>query len=157
MLGLQIWNRNPCSGIVAAMNVQGSSWDRRRRQFFQHDPQPRPLTGTIRPCDVPVWHQMAPDDEDAPRQLQGTAPSLETGCQHVQDLTCLVRRAFACACGSRLQAPCHVCASAAAGPHRLAVSLQVALVRQSAATVRLRPVQAVCRSLRACGLPAATA
>ena len=69
---LQVWNRNPCSGIVAAMHVQGSSWDRRRRQFYEHDPHPPPLSCDIRPCDVPQWQHMVPEDMPPARQLPGT-------------------------------------------------------------------------------------
>ena len=75
--GAQVWNRNPCSGIVAAMNVQGSSWDRRRRQFYVHDANPPALSGSIRPCDVPQWQHMVPEDVPGPRQLSGACRSMK--------------------------------------------------------------------------------
>ncbi len=33
----------PLNGVVAALHLQGSSWDRSRRKFFVHDPAPKPL------------------------------------------------------------------------------------------------------------------
>ena len=49
---LQLWNANPCSGVVAVMNLQGASWDRSRRRFYVHNASPPPLTTTVRVTDV---------------------------------------------------------------------------------------------------------
>ncbi len=49
---LQLWNANPCSGVVAVMNLQGASWDRSRRRFHVHNASPPPLTTTVRVTDV---------------------------------------------------------------------------------------------------------
>ena len=57
---LQVWNRNTHSGIVGAFNVQGSSWDRRKRQFHMHNHSPPVLSTRITPADVPDWEPMAP-------------------------------------------------------------------------------------------------
>ena len=47
-----MWNANACNGVVGAFNLQGASWDRRRRRFFGHDAAPPALTATVRVTDV---------------------------------------------------------------------------------------------------------
>jgi len=41
---LKVWNVNRYCGILAVFNLQGSSWDRSKRQFFTHDSSPKPLS-----------------------------------------------------------------------------------------------------------------
>jgi hypothetical protein len=50
---LQVWNLNACGAVVGVFNIQGSSWDRRRRRFHTHDVAPPVLTAAVRPLDVP--------------------------------------------------------------------------------------------------------
>ncbi len=43
---------NRQGGVVGVFHLQGSSWDRRRRQFVMHDKSPAPLTTLVSPADV---------------------------------------------------------------------------------------------------------
>ena len=49
----QVWNRNPCSAVVGAFNIQGSAWSRARRRFHTHDAAPPALETAVGPADVP--------------------------------------------------------------------------------------------------------
>jgi len=40
---------------VGAFNLQGAAWDRRRRQFIQHDARPPALEAIVRPSDVEAF------------------------------------------------------------------------------------------------------
>jgi len=46
---------NACGGCVGAFNLQGAAWDRRRRQFIQHDARPPALEAIVRPSDVEAF------------------------------------------------------------------------------------------------------
>eukprot|EP00898_Chlorokybus_atmophyticus_P002255 jgi/Chlat1/302/Chrsp1S03062 len=48
----KVWNHNKTGGVLAAFNVQGASWDRTKRAFTTHDPQPPTLEATLSPRDV---------------------------------------------------------------------------------------------------------
>ena len=50
---LKLWTRNSFSGLVAAFNVQGSSWDREKRKFLVHDETPVPVDTMVGAADVP--------------------------------------------------------------------------------------------------------
>jgi raffinose synthase len=50
---LKIWNINPVCGVVAAFNVQGSSFCRQRRKFHSHNVAPLAVTTVVGPADVP--------------------------------------------------------------------------------------------------------
>ena len=76
---LQVWNRNTHSGIVGAFNVQGSSWDRRKRQFHMHNHTPPILSTLITPADVPDWEPLAPTSHMLVRQPSGS-PGLRCAC-----------------------------------------------------------------------------
>ncbi|GAX76619.1 hypothetical protein CEUSTIGMA_g4065.t1 [Chlamydomonas eustigma] len=52
---MKLWNVNPYCGVVGIFHLQGSSWDRTRRKFFEHDKGPRPLTGQVRPRDIETF------------------------------------------------------------------------------------------------------
>jgi len=49
---LKVWNVNRYCGILAVFNLQGSSWDRSKRQFFTHDSSPKPLSVQVMATDV---------------------------------------------------------------------------------------------------------
>ena len=44
---LQVWNVNACGGIVGVFHLQGSSWDRNKRQFQIHDKSPQELQSKV--------------------------------------------------------------------------------------------------------------
>jgi raffinose synthase len=50
---LKLWTRNRFSALVAAFNVQGSSWDRSRRKFLAHNDSPDPVEAMIGSTDIP--------------------------------------------------------------------------------------------------------
>jgi Raffinose synthase or seed imbibition protein Sip1 len=58
---LQVWNMNQVNGLLFVANVQGASWDRRRRCFVTHEPAPptlqasRPASHNIRHTDLLQW------------------------------------------------------------------------------------------------------
>ena len=52
-----MWNRNPVNGMVGVFHVQGSSWSRKKRQFYTHDPSPPVLETLVRPTDVHTFVQ----------------------------------------------------------------------------------------------------
>ena len=54
-MSLQVWNVNACSGCVGVFNLQGAAWDRRKRQFIQHEPRPPALEAVVRPVDVEAF------------------------------------------------------------------------------------------------------
>jgi hypothetical protein len=47
-LALQVWNANACNAVVGAFNLQGSSWDRTRRQYRIHNSRPPTLDTEVR-------------------------------------------------------------------------------------------------------------
>mmetsp|Transcript_5155 Transcript_5155/g.14425 ORF Transcript_5155/g.14425 Transcript_5155/m.14425 type:complete len:586 (-) Transcript_5155:513-2270(-) len=49
---LKVWNRNAVGGIVGVFNIQGASWDRRRRSFWIHTKNPPTLSAHVCPSDV---------------------------------------------------------------------------------------------------------
>ena len=40
---------------MGVFNLQGAAWDRRKRQFIQHDARPPALQATVRPVDVEAF------------------------------------------------------------------------------------------------------
>lgn len=50
-----MWNVNPCNAIVAAFNLQGSAWDRNRRQYLTYTSKPPTLRTEIRVSDVALF------------------------------------------------------------------------------------------------------
>ncbi len=55
---MQIWNVNKHTGIVGVFNLQGSSWDRSRRQYFVHDATPPTLDVLVCPRDVEPFRSL---------------------------------------------------------------------------------------------------
>ena len=56
---LQVWNANACNAVVGAFNLQGSAWDRKKRQYTTYTSNP-PMLGTdICVKDVPVFSPAA--------------------------------------------------------------------------------------------------
>jgi len=53
----QVWNTNPVNGLVGVFNVQGSSWSRKKRRFFTHDPFPPVLETLVTPTHVHSFAQ----------------------------------------------------------------------------------------------------
>jgi hypothetical protein len=51
----QVWNANTCNAVVGAFNLQGSAWDRRKRQYTTYTAKPPTLSAEIRVKDVPVF------------------------------------------------------------------------------------------------------
>eukprot|EP00873_Tetraselmis_striata_P002585 jgi/Tetstr1/422849/TSEL_013640.t1 len=49
---LKVWNVNSVSSIVGVFNIQGASWDRKRRRFHIHDAAPPALWTRVRASDV---------------------------------------------------------------------------------------------------------
>ena len=45
------WNTNAVTGVLAAFNLQGARWDRKRRRFTGRDDVPS-VTARLRPADV---------------------------------------------------------------------------------------------------------
>jgi len=56
-LRLQVWNTNPVNGLVGVFNVQGSSWSRKKRRFYTHDPSPPVLETLVTPTHVHSFAQ----------------------------------------------------------------------------------------------------
>ena len=52
---VQVWNANTCNAVVGAFNLQGSAWDRKKRQYATYDSHPPALSTEIRVRDVPVF------------------------------------------------------------------------------------------------------
>ena len=52
---MQVWNANACNAVVGAFNLQGSAWDRRKRQYTTYTAKPPTLSAKIRVKDVPVF------------------------------------------------------------------------------------------------------
>ena len=52
---MQVWNANTCNAVVGAFNLQGSAWDRKKRQYTTYNSKPPTLTTEIRVKDVPVF------------------------------------------------------------------------------------------------------
>ncbi|EIE27114.1 raffinose synthase [Coccomyxa subellipsoidea C-169] len=51
---LKVWNANACNAVVGAFNLQGSSWDRTRRQYRIHNSKPPTLKTEVLPSPCPV-------------------------------------------------------------------------------------------------------
>lgn len=49
-----MWNVNACNAVVAAFNLQGSAWDRSRRQYLTHVKDPPLLETEVCVSDVPL-------------------------------------------------------------------------------------------------------
>lgn len=58
-MALQVWNANACNAVVGAFNLQGSAWDRRKRQYITYNSKPPTLSAEIRVRDVPVFSSPA--------------------------------------------------------------------------------------------------
>lgn len=54
---MQVWNINPVNGVVGVFNVQGSSWSRKKRAFYTHDPNPPVLQTLVTPTDIHTFAQ----------------------------------------------------------------------------------------------------
>ena len=54
MVIVQVWNANACNAVVGAFNLQGSSWDRTRRQYRIHNSKPPTLKTEVLPSPCPV-------------------------------------------------------------------------------------------------------
>ncbi|KAL0042463.1 hypothetical protein WJX79_000575 [Trebouxia sp. C0005] len=54
---LKVWNKNPVNGLVGVFNVQGSSWSRKKRRFYTHDPSPPVLETLVTPTHVHSFAQ----------------------------------------------------------------------------------------------------
>jgi raffinose synthase len=52
---LQVWNANACTAVVGAFNLQGSAWDRRKRQYTTYTAKPPTISAEVRVKDVPVF------------------------------------------------------------------------------------------------------
>ena len=65
---VQVWNVNAHTGIVGVFNLQGSSWDRVRRQYFVHDASPPKLHTLVRPFDIEPFRRQQQE-----RQQQHTS------------------------------------------------------------------------------------
>lgn len=48
---------NPVNGLVGVFNVQGSSWSRKKRAFYTHDPNPPVLETLVTPTDIHTFAQ----------------------------------------------------------------------------------------------------
>lgn len=68
--GAQVWNVNSVSSIVGVFNIQGASWDRKRRRFHIHDAAPPALWTRVRASDV--W-PIASSLEDGRAQVRASA------------------------------------------------------------------------------------
>jgi raffinose synthase len=49
---LKIFNLNAMTGMIGAFNVQGASWNIKRRNYVSHDANPPALVAKIKPADV---------------------------------------------------------------------------------------------------------
>ena len=49
---LKIWNVNEITGMLGAFNVQGASWNIKRRNYYAHDSHPPALVAKVKPADV---------------------------------------------------------------------------------------------------------
>lgn len=79
-MSAQVWNVNACGGCVGVFNLQGAAWDRKRRQFFQHDARPPALEALVCPADVEAFSAACdphahPDDRPAPPTPAAAAPA----------------------------------------------------------------------------------
>ncbi len=54
-MAMQVWNANTCNAVVGAFNLQGSAWDRKKRQYTTYTTTPPTLDTEIRVKDVPVF------------------------------------------------------------------------------------------------------
>ena len=54
-MAMQVWNANTCNAVVGAFNLQGSAWDRKKRQYATYTAKPPTLSTEIRVKDVPVF------------------------------------------------------------------------------------------------------
>lgn len=59
---------NPVVGVVGVFNLQGASWDRRRRKFCVHDRNPAALSAAVAPADVETFRGGAAAGADRQRQ-----------------------------------------------------------------------------------------
>jgi hypothetical protein len=65
-----VWNVNACNAVVGAFNLQGSAWDRTRRQYTTYTKSPPTLSAEVRVRDVPPF---VADDLRQRRQRQRSA------------------------------------------------------------------------------------
>lgn len=54
---LKVWNRNTCSGVVAAFNCQGATWSQHYARYQTRDRNPSPVDVVVRPTDVEGWEE----------------------------------------------------------------------------------------------------
>ena len=59
-MAAQVWNANTCNAVVGAFNLQGSAWDRSKRQYATYTSKPPTLSTEIRVRDVPVFSGSQP-------------------------------------------------------------------------------------------------
>ena len=59
-MAVQVWNANTCNAVVGAFNLQGSAWDRSKRQYATYTSKPPTLSTEIRVRDVPVFSASQP-------------------------------------------------------------------------------------------------
>jgi len=52
MTVLKIFNLNAVTGMIGAFNVQGASWNIKRRNYYAHDTNPPALVARVKPADV---------------------------------------------------------------------------------------------------------
>ena len=79
-MSAQVWNVNACGGCVGVFNLQGAAWDRKRRQFFQHDARPPALEALVCPADVEAFSagcdpRAHPGGRPAPPTPDAAAPA----------------------------------------------------------------------------------
>lgn len=53
---MQVWNMNAYNGVVGVFHLQGSSWDRTKRQFQMHNSNPAPLETKVRAACASLAH-----------------------------------------------------------------------------------------------------
>lgn len=78
---LQIWNVNAHTGIVGVFNLQGSSWDRNKRQYFVHDATPPTLDVLVRPRDIEPFRS-------SHQQTAGSEASSGSSCSQTGSFAC---------------------------------------------------------------------
>lgn len=81
MCGVQVWTTNAFSGFIGVFNLQGSSWDRKQRQFRTHDAYPPPLTAQCRPTDIETLPEL---QAAVPAPASGRCATLTHGTSSLQ-------------------------------------------------------------------------
>ena len=76
---------NPVNGIVGVFNVQGSSWSRKKRAFYIHDPSPPVLQTYVNPLDIHSFVQSGSNPQHF--ALYSDESKKLTLAGHQQDMT----------------------------------------------------------------------